>query len=393
MAIDNGKIVIIGAGAIGSSVAYHLSRMTKSDIVLIDKQGIAAGTTAYSTAVVRTHYSNEIVAKIAFESRKFFETYPTELGFYNTGMVQIAPENLKEMMFQNVNMLKRIGIREEIIDPEDMPRRFSFLKVRNEEIVAYEPDSGYADPVATTNYFASKAIQRGVKFMLTTVNRISGNSYGAVVTTSDGKEISADKVIVCTNVWTNKLLMNSLNSKSAILPIKVSPHPVIIYKRVGSSRGKLPVIADLYNKDYYKPEAESLLLGGSIRAEMDEVDVDPDSIPPQASLEYVSEYSERLVSRIPAMKDAGYHSTYSAFYDNSLDGQPIIDSLESVGLENVYCGVGLSGHGFKLSPVLGELISKLVLSVEDSNLKYFRLSRFKKEGTVFRKYLGIGTIG
>ena len=293
------RIIIIGAGSTGSSVAYNLARVTHSEIILVDKRGVASGMTSFSTAIVRTHYSNEIVVKMAFESRRFFEANKEALRFHKTGMLTVVPKMLRSRMEDNVRMLKRLGIREEILDVKEASKRFPWLNFDADEGVSYEPDSGYADPVSTANFFARKATDLGVKFLKEEVHRIEDTQNEAKVVLKSGTEITGTKVILCTNIWTNKLLAQS--GLDSLLPLKVSPHPVVIFKRPNSIMGTLPIVNDLTNRDYYKPEGESLLIGGNLRSELDQVDTDPDKPPLKVPFEYISDYSQRISNRIPAI--------------------------------------------------------------------------------------------
>ena len=304
------RIIIIGAGSTGSSVAFHLSKITDSEIILIDRGGIASGMTSFSSAIIRTHYSNEIVAKMAFESRKVFEINKEDFGFHKTGMITVVPNSMKDRMLDNVKMLKNIGIQEQNLTLREARIKFPWLNFAPDEQVSYEPDSGYADPVSTANYFARRAIDSGVKFLKEDVHKIECNQNEGKVVLKGGKEISAKKIILCTNIWTNKLLSESGFEKDVLLPLNVSPHPVILFRRPKNISGLLPVVSDLFHRGYYKPEGETLLSGGNLRSEMDEVNIDPDKPPLEIPFDYISDYSERISNRIPAMSDAGFHSAY-----------------------------------------------------------------------------------
>ena len=179
----------------------------------------------------------------------------------------------------------------------------------------------------------------------------------------DGSQIACDKVILCTNVWTNSLLARSgVEDQSSSDP--AVPHPVVVYRRPSEFQGKQPVISDFPNKSYYKSEGQSLLFGGSIDASIDNQTVDPGNYPSDVPFEYVSMYSEKLTRRVPAMKKAEYHSKYIGMYDISPDENPIIDDLTSLGLEGVYCCVGLVAHGFRLCPVFGMMNSEMILGTD-----------------------------
>ncbi|MDS0257373.1 FAD-binding oxidoreductase [Thermoplasmatales archaeon AK] len=387
------RIVVIGAGSTGTSVAYNLSLISEDEILILDHRPPGNGMTSFSTAVVRTHYSNEITARLALESRNFFEHNQSETGFKKTGMVTVAPAEMKQDLMRNIKMLNRLGIREEFYDAQTASEKFVKLSFYGDEFVSFEPDSGYADPVSTARFFFDLGMRNGVKYQRGNVARVEhGQDNRPVILLDDGSRISSDKVVLCTNIWTNRLLKHSGIDEGSLLPIKVSPHPVLLYRRAGDSAGVIPVVSDLVNRDYYKPEGESLLSGGSLRAELDEVDTDPENFNPEIDFQYIAEYSNRISRRFRNFSTAVLSSYYFGFYDNTPDEHPIVDSLESIGMPNVYCCVGLSGHGFKLSPSLGKLTADLVLQKELPYLKHFKLDRFRRNDSIFRRYKGIGTV-
>ncbi|MEM3844335.1 MAG: FAD-binding oxidoreductase [Candidatus Parvarchaeota archaeon] len=316
------------------------------------------------------------------------------LVFTKTGMIVLVSRDQRDFFEKNVAMLQKIGINELLIDKIDFEKIYPYLSLDHNfyEKVAYEPESGYADPVAVANSFASKAIESNVSYINDTVIKIKSEDQRIVL--KSGKEINYDKVILATNIWTNSILENS---NADILPLKISPHPIIIFKRPEKYQGFKPIIFDLLQKVYFKPEGLTLLIGGSFNAEIDKVSIKLDEMDNYStvSFDYVTDYSKMVVERIPLMKDGFFHSSYYGFYDNSPDGQPIIDSCEKLGLKNVYCIAGLSGHGFKLSPAFGFMVSEMVLYNNFSVFDWtkFNLDRFKYGKTEFESYDGLGTIG
>ena len=392
---EKSRIVIIGAGSTGSSVAYYLAGRTNSEIILIDKKGIGAGMTGFSTAIVRTHYSNKIVAQMALESRDILSKFQNvgDSGFVREGIITITDSELAQRCLENTEMLSGLGINEKLYKPQEATQIFPNINFDDATVVSYEPDSGYADPVTTANSFAKKAMELGTSFIRDNVIKIikKGNRATSIATES-GKLINMDKLILCTNVWTNHLLEQSGIGKNDLLPIKVSPHPVIMYRRSEALFGKQPIVNDLINRDYYKPEGDVLLSGGNLREEMDEITVDPDNFNENVPMDYIAEYSERIVSRLPLMRDAKLQGAYYGMYDNTPDEHPIVDRLESIGLSNVFSVVGLSGHGFKLAPSLGKMTADMVTEQYNEYLNYFKLTRFRDKTSIFKKYKGLGTV-
>jgi sarcosine oxidase, subunit beta len=394
------NVVVIGAGSTGSSTAYHLAK-AGFRVALVDRGEIGYGMTSRSTAVVRTHYSNDIVARMALYSLKILKDFSSigNSGFTNCGMLILVPENFRKPVEQNVRMLINAGINEVELSKSDARAMFPDLDLEECDYFAFEPDSGYADPVATAGAYAAKARELGVEiFLRNGVKKMEfENGKVSSLLLDDGTKIKCGKVILCTNVWTNHLLERSGVLEEDLLPIRAVAHPVVVYRRPSNYQSKKTIVSDYFNKAYYKPEGQSLLFGGSIDASIDNQSVDPDNPPSDVPFEYVSSYSELMTKRIPAMRDAEFHSSYIGMYDITPDEHPIIDDLSSIGLGGVYSCVGLSGHGFKLCPAFGVMNTEMLLGKEPADLTFdrshFALGRFKSGKLLSTKYEGLGSIG
>lgn len=393
------RVVVIGAGSTGSSTAYHLAK-AGVQVLLLEGGEIGQGMTSRSTAVVRTFYSNPIVARMAMYSLKILRDFSSigTSGFVQCGMLVCVTEQFKGFVTSNVQALKGLGVAERELDRSEASRMFPNINFDDVDYLAFEPESGYADPVATANSYAARAQELGAEIRLRShVEKLhleNGKVSGIVL--KDGSHIACDKVILCTNVWTNKLLMRSGVEDQNLLPIRPVPHPVVVYRRPSEFQGKQPVISDFPNKAYYKSEGQSLLFGGSIDASIDNQTVDPDNYLNDVPFEYVSTYSEKLTRRVPSMKNAEYHSSYIGMYDISPDENPIIDDLSPLGLGGVFCCVGLSGHGFKLCPVFGIMNTEMILGADPAmqtfDRSHFSLDRFKSGKVMQRLYEGLGSI-
>ncbi len=397
----SGRVAVIGAGSTGSSTAYHLAR-AGVPIVLIDRDEIGHGMTSRSTAIVRTHYSNEIVARMALYSLKILRDFSAigNSGFTQCGMLVLASAPFRAAIEKNVPMLRKVGIKELEFSKADAMKTFPDLDLSDcdeDGFIAFEPESGYADPVATAGAHASKARELGAEILLRNGVQKLETKQGKLTSLvlDDGSNINCDRAILCTNVWTNHLLERSGIDDSRLLPIRAVPHPVVVYRRPANYQGKKVIVSDYYNKAYYKPEGQSLLFGGSIDASIDSQTTDPDNPPSDVPFEYISSYSEQLSKRIPAMQNAEFHSAYIGMYDITPDEHPIIDNLsESLGVEGLYCCVGLSGHGFKLCPAFGIMNAEMILGAENRTFdrSYFALDRFRSGKLLSTKYAGLGSV-
>jgi sarcosine oxidase subunit beta len=396
---DNFEFVIIGAGSTGASIAYYLSK-TSRRILLIDKAGIAGGNTGKSSALIRTHYSNELIAKMAKYSYGIISNFDSIgfSGFHSTGMIFPFTSKEESLARENAEMLRNLGLDEKEIAPQDIERYFPGLSLAGFDYVLSEPWSGYADPVAVTNSFVQSAQTRGLTIRTgKSALNIDSNGERVTVNMDGGVKVTAKKVILATNVWTNELLARSGIPKDRLLPITASLHSVVYLKRPSSLLGEKPVLWDPPNLAYYKMEGDSLCAVGSLDPAIDKKQVDiSEPIPGEADYDYIEDYMTRLVRRIPAMGDSTIVSSINGLYDMTPDGQAIISPLNYLGLDGVYVCAGLSGHGFKLSPSFGLITSEMVsgMSHEEATFDWtiFSPHRFREGRLIKSKFEEIGTI-
>ncbi len=391
-------IAVIGAGSTGASTAYHLAKMGRK-VTLIDKGQPASGMTSRSTALVRNHYSNEIVVRMAHYSLQILRNFGEvgNSGFVNNGMLFVGESSFKEMTSSILPILAKVGVKTERFEGKEALKRFPELSLKEDEYLEFEPESGYADPVSTANSYVSKARELGANILTgREVRKITMDTSGVVegLEFADGGHIHCSKVVICTNVWTNKLLANSVTDGENKLPLWAAAHPVIILRRPKQYEGLHPNIADFANKTYYKPEGNSLFFAGSLDPEVDSRKVEPESSPGEVPFEYLNFFSEVISKRIPLMREGVLHSSYMGMYDMTPDQHPIIDELSQIGLQGAFCCVGLSGHGFKLCPALGLMTAEMVTGTEEMTFdrRHFSLSRFKTGKLLSSKYTSVNTM-
>jgi glycine/D-amino acid oxidase-like deaminating enzyme len=322
-----------------------------------------------------------------------------ESRFVRSGLLILAPDQMRQGILSNVEMLNSVGAKNKILESSEAGKLFPELDLAGADLIVYEPESGYADSVGVANAYASAARELGITMIIgrQVVRLVVESGRISAVMLSDGSMISCSSAVLCTNVWTNRLLESSgVKVDDNSFPLWASAHPVIVLKRPMDYYGIRAIILDAAQKTYYKPEGQYLLFAGSLDSTIDAKRVDPDCYPADVSFEYVSLFSEALSRRIPSMASATMHSSHVGLYDMTPDQHPIIDELSSLGLGGVYCCVGLSGHGFKLSPALGlmnaEMVLKTSLSDQNFDRSIFSLSRFGRGALLETKYTGLATV-
>jgi sarcosine oxidase, subunit beta len=396
-------VLVVGGGSTGCSILYHLAKAGVKAPLLVDMAPqLAAGQTSRSTALVRTHYSTEVLARMALLSYRFFRDFGRELpgrsaGYVETGLLVGADAASVDALRENSAMHNKLGIDSRLMTSEEL--RASgvepMLDAGAFSLFAYEPHAGYAEPSATASAFASAAGELGANVLtgtrVTRIERAQTPGGGYSVSTTEGP-VSCRSVVLATGVW-SKPLFSGLGVE---LPLKVSRHPVAIFGRPPSYLGRRPVVFDFPRSAYYKPEGNDLFFVGTLSHELDVYgrESDPEAYDEGISFDEASDFAKSSAAAFPVMATGGtYRRGYAGLYDNTPDQNPIIDELSERGLPGVHCVVGLSGHGFKLAPEFGRIVASVVTNggFPDYDVSVFKLRRFE-EGRLLGGRYGVSTI-
>ena len=198
--------VIIGGGAVGTSILYHLTKQGMTDIVLLEKGSLASGSTGDSAAIVRQHYSNEVSIRLVKGSIEIMRGFPDEMGvdvFTQSGWCFLVPPEAESSFVENMAQLQRLGVRTwEISVQEAVEQHLPGLNPDGIGRVAYEPDGGFADPHALCQGFADRARDAGANVYLNTPVtgiKMSGDKVTGVRTPSG--EIDSPVVVNAAGPW------------------------------------------------------------------------------------------------------------------------------------------------------------------------------------------------
>ena len=165
------SVIVVGAGVVGCALAMHLARSGAS-VDVLDKGDVCAGMSSRSGALVRMHYTFAPEAALALASLRYFQNWKDavggECGFIETGFAAIVDDTNVDALRANVAMLRRLGVDTDIISPDELHRIDPNVALEDVALAAYEPHSGYADPIATTHSLADAARRAGARFHLNT---------------------------------------------------------------------------------------------------------------------------------------------------------------------------------------------------------------------------------
>ena len=358
MAGSSPKVIVVGAGVVGTSLAFHLAR-AGARVAVFDKGDICAGMSARSGALIRMHYSFPAEAELTWKSLSYFvnwrEMVGGECGFTRTGFAVVVGNENAAKLRANIAAMKRLGIDTELVDPQTLKEIDPAVNVDDVALAAYEPQSGYADPVATTRAFATASMQHHALFMLRTnvasVVTCGGSATG--IRDAAGRVAGADAVCIVAGPWSDALLA-PLGVQIGIVRERAQ---IAFFKRdVATSH--LAYI-DTIAGSYFRPQGNTLTLAG-LGEWRPEAQPNPDNFLETNDEDFIAEVGRRLGHRIIPMRGADYALGHAGIYDVSPDHRAVMGKVP--GVSGLYVAAGFSGTGFKTSPAVGAAMAELILT-------------------------------
>ena len=349
--------VILGAGVIGASIAFHLAQQKAGKILVIDKGHVGQGGSGRSSALIRMHYSYPPEVQLALVSLYMFENWRDIVGkegdFRKTGFVRIVHPGETERLKQNVEMQRKLGVNVKLMDRVELRELEPDWKVDEVELSAYEPDSGYGDGAGVANDFLSRARELGVAYLSKTeaLEFLVEREHVRGVRTDHG-EIAAPVVVAATGPWTQPLFQRI----GIDLPIETEYHQVAILRNAPGMKGGGCACIDSVSATYFRSDAHDKFLIGDFYGERG---ADPDNFPQRASDDGLEEIIERACGRVPKLENAEVMRGVTGVYDMTPDSRPLLGAVS--GVAGLYVCAGFSGMGFKISPAIGLVMSELLL--------------------------------
>lgn len=377
---DTADVVVIGAGAMGCSIAFHLAQAGVARVIVLDKGGICSGMTYRSGALVRLHYTNPHEARLALKAYEYFHNWADmvggDCGFQQTGFLFVVGHDDVPKLHANVAMLQSLGVQTEIVTAAEVQAAQPFTRVDDIGAAAYEPLSGYADPHQTTMAFAAAAQRLGVTFRtgcaVTAIRTTNGRVLG--VDTAQGP-IDAGAVVCAAGPWAPRLLATA----GVTFTITPSLAEVVFFRRPPETALGHMVYIDRAAGSYFRPAANRMTFVGASHGAPRLGD--PDHLLDSNSPGQEAFARQRISARIPAYQSAAYTFGHQGVYDMSEDGKAVLDRAPTV--EGLYIAGGFSGTGFKKSPAVGLVMAELVLGRPTSvPIHAFRFTRFAEHDPI-----------
>ncbi len=355
---DTADVIVIGAGVQGASLAFHLASRG-ARVVVVERSVVAGGATGRSSGLVRVHYELLAEAKLAWVAQDWFrhwaERVGGECGFTVTGFLWLEPTASRARLVANSDAHRALGADSSIVDSDEIRRIAPGLAV-GDEVAAYEPDSGYADPSMTASSLVAAAKARGARLVqgaeVSAIHQAGGRVTG--VTTAKGS-FDAPVVVNAAGAWAGRV--GALAGMD--LPIRVWRHDTGYLGVPASVQRPIPVVIDNSNGMYFRPEGSDMVLVGL--EDDNQIGGSPDRDTSDARPDFEERAAERMIRRVPGLIDGDFRTAHSGQDGLTPDQRAFLGGVGSAGPEGFYLDCGHSGTGFKTAPAIGLGMAELIL--------------------------------
>jgi sarcosine oxidase subunit beta len=381
------EVVIIGAGIVGMSIAYHLAAQGCRDVIVFEKEAaIGTGSTAKAAGGVRHQFCTEVNVKLSIESIKSYERFEDEIGcpvdFHRYGYLFLAStEAVMDDLQRRVALQRRFGIEVHLLSPGEAKELVPALNVDGLLGAAYGPTDGRVDPYSAVQGYASAARRLGVKvYTETEVTGINVSSDRRVLGVLSKKgETAARAVVNAAGPYARVV------GKTAGLDIPVHPHKKQTFYTgpLDQIQRGAPYVSDLHAGFGIFKEGPGVGFSGT--------DYDqPEGFDLTIDWDFLPKLAERMAPRFPFLDEVGIRRADAGLHPDTPDLSAILGDVPEV--EGLYLACGLNSQGIMHAPAVGRLMAEHILGKRsDSALSLLRLSRFKegalqKEGGSRRSY-------
>jgi sarcosine oxidase subunit beta len=398
---DRAEVVVIGAGIMGLSIAYHLARLGVTDVVVVDKSYLCGGASGRNGGGIRAQWSSEANVRLMQESIRMCQDFASELKINvwlrQGGYLFLArtPERSKALE-ESSKLQRECGLATRMLTPREaqklVPELTTEPSAAGPAIVAasFNPDDGVVFPWPFVWGFAQAATKLGVD--VATFTEVVGFDTSASGSRIDAVRIRASNIpnAPVHTIRTNKVV-NACGAWSPeiarLLGVELpnKPHRHEICSTEPLKPWLKPLVADLGNGLYFSQSTRGEIVGG----------IGQERVPPgvnhDSSFAFLGLYARALVATCPVLGKVKVLRQWSGCYDLTPDANPIVGGVDDV--EHFYQVSGFMGHGFMMAPVVGKLIAEHIGKGDEApDLPMFErwnLRRFK-EGKLLSESMIIG---
>jgi 4-methylaminobutanoate oxidase (formaldehyde-forming) len=348
------RVVIIGGGVVGCSVAYHLTKLGWTDVVLLERKQLTCGTTWHAAGLIGQLRASANMTRLAKYSADLYRGLEAETGLATgvrtVGSVSVAlTDARKEELFRSASMARAFGVPVEEMSPAEVKERYAHLNIDGVKAGVWLPTDGQGDPANIALALAKGARQRGAlvaEGVKVTAVKVEGRRAKSVAWEQDGEQgtIAAEHVVNCAGMWGHSVgRLAGVN-----VPLHACEHFYIVTEPIPGLT-QMPVLRVPDECAYYKEDAGKYLLGAF------EPNAKPwgmNGIPEDFCFDQLPEdfdhfepILERAVNRLPMLAEAGIHTFFNG--PESFTPDDAYNLGQSLEVDNFWVAAGFNSIGIQ----------------------------------------------
>lgn len=376
MAAEGAKVIIVGAGIIGNSIAYYLSRRGFTDVLVLERESApCTGSTPYSAGGIRAQFSTRANIALCKLSIEEYEKYKVEVSprftFHQVGylMLYVTPQEWGAAQ-ENVVLQRSMGLDVAMWTPAQIADYVPGVVVDDLAGGTFHQRDGLSEPYEITMGYYEQAKAAGVRYALEEevleVHLQEGSRQVTGVRTSK-RELGCDLLIDCAGPWATQLAARA----GLVVPMQPYRRALLMTQPFAAITPHFPMLVDLHSGGYVRPETGGAMLGWADPEE-------PPSFNTQFDWDWASKTMEIIAERFPPVLEAEFLRGWAHLYDTTPDHHPILGQHPLA--DNFLMAFGFSGHGVMSAPATGIALSELIVDGAASSLDIhpFRMTRFEE---------------
>ena len=363
---ESAQVVIIGGGIVGASIAYHLTELGWTDVVLLERNTLTSGTTWHAAGLVGCLRATQNMTRLAAYSAELYESLERDMGhatgFQKVGSLSVAdnPERMEELV-RGAGMASAFDVEVDIISAEDLVSRWPLLNPEGIVGGAWIPGDGQASPVDTTMALAAVARERGARiFEGVSVERIRTEGGRAIGVETNQGPMDAEHVVTAAGMWSHKLGRDV----GVNIPLHACEHFYLVTEPIPDLPSGLPILRDTDNCIYVKTEAGRLMVGafepvakpygmGGLPTDQPFLQLDED-------WEHLAPVYEAACERIPILADVGIRLFFNGPESFTPDDRYLLG--ETPELRNHWVATGFNSIGMQSAGGAGKVLAEWIVN-------------------------------
>jgi len=362
---SDARVVIIGGGIVGCSVAYHLAKRGCTDVLLLERKQLTCGTTWHAAGLVGQLRATQNLTRLAQYTTQLYEGLERETGqatgFKQVGSIAVAASEARfEELKRGASMARCFGLEVQILSPGAARERWPLLATDDLVGAVFLPKDGQTNPVDTTQALARGARKAGVRIAedlkVTAIRTARGRVTGVA---TEAGEVRAEVVVNCAGMWAREVG----GWANVSVPLHAAEHFYIVTQPIPGLASGLPILRDADACSYFKEDTGKLLVGWfEPRAKPWGEGGIPESFAFEqlpADLGHIEPLFAGAMRRVPALESAGVQVFFNGPESFTPDDRYLLG--EAPEMRGLYVGAGFNSIGIQSAGGAGKVLADWII--------------------------------